>query len=67
MEVGIVALIIGWLIALLWIMAFIIGDNFFEGTEFETFMSDYCLAGASLPVILGIIIFLTSLLVQVRR
>lgn len=58
-----VVIIIGCLITLLWIVAFIIGDNFFEGTEFETFMSDYCLAGASLPVILGIIIFLISLLV----
>lgn len=63
MEVGIVAFIIGWLITLLWVVVFIIADNFFGGTEFETFMSDYCFVGMLLPVILGTMIFLVSLLV----
>ena len=63
MEVGIVAFIIGWLITLLWVVLFIVADNFFEGTEFETFMSDYCFAGMFLPVVLGIMAFLVSLLV----
>ena len=63
MEVGIVAFIIGWLITLLWMVVFIIADNFFGGTELETFMSDYFFVGMLLPVILGVMIFLVSLLV----
>lgn len=63
MDIGIVSFIVGLLITLLWMVVFIIADNFFGGTEFETFMSDYCFVGMLLPAIFGLMVFLVSILV----
>ena len=65
MVVGIVAFITGLLLTLLWTVASIIVDNFFEGTKLETFISYHFLAGMFLPLALGTIILLVSLLVYI--